>query len=116
MKKLTLLCIATLTGISAWYLSISETHYNAGVSKAKMKNYRESIIDYNLAIENEPDNADAYIQRGNARYELAEFVKALEDYTKAIELNPSSAEAYYRRGNTKAKIQDYKGAVDDYNK
>ena len=50
--------------------------------------------DYSMAIETDPDDADAYFYRGST-YELkGNFGMAIQDYKKAVELNPDNADAY----------------------
>jgi lipoprotein NlpI len=52
------------------------------------------------AIELDPGDGDAYVNRGVHYHELGEHVTALEDYDKAIELDSDDAYAYYNRGVT----------------
>jgi len=48
----------------------------------------------NEAIEINPNYAEAYHNRGNAKYELKGYREAIQDYSKAIELEPKLAKAY----------------------
>ena len=43
------------------------------------------LQDLNKAIELNPNNANAYINRGNAKKKLQDYKGAIADYTKAIE-------------------------------
>ena len=47
----------------------------------------------------EPDYAEAYNNRGNAKVALKYFPEAMTDLNKAISLTKKFAEAYYNRGN-----------------
>ncbi len=65
--------------------------------------YKDVIDDLSKAIELEPNNVEAYYQRGRARFEqdLTErrlFGDALQDFQKAIELNPQLADAHLYEG------------------
>ena len=71
---------------------------------------------YDKAINEKPDFADAYINRGLVKNELQDFDGSIEDYNKAIELDSKCSLAYNNRGYTKYKQGDYKGALADYNK
>ena len=67
-------------------------------SKSASEN-QQTINDYNKAIELNPKDATAYVNRGIAYNALGNYQQAINDYNKAIELNPKDAEAYYNRGN-----------------
>jgi Flp pilus assembly protein TadD len=54
--------------------------------------------NYNQAIELNPKDADAFIDRGVAYANLKQFEKAIQDYNQAIELNPKDARAFNNRG------------------
>jgi tetratricopeptide (TPR) repeat protein len=43
---------------------------NRGNAKRKLGKYQEAIADYNQAIKLKPDYADAYNNRGSAKYDL----------------------------------------------
>ncbi len=48
------------------------------------------MADYNKVIEINPQDADAYNNRGYVYYNLKEYDKAIKDYNKAIEINPQN--------------------------
>ena len=48
----------------------------------------EDILKYTEQIAQNPNDADAYYNRGNAYYDLGQYERAIQDYDKAIELNP----------------------------
>ena len=63
-----------------------------------------------------PDDANAYNDSGNEKYDLKDYYGAIADYTKAIELDPDFDAAYFRRGLSKHYLKDYYGAIADYTK
>jgi len=69
---------------------------------------------YSEAIRLKPDYADAFINRGNARYAKGDFDGAIEDYDEAIRLKPDDADAFYNRGNVRKAKGDLDGAIEDY--
>jgi tetratricopeptide (TPR) repeat protein len=73
-------------------------HNNQGVTFSEAGNYRQAIIEYNEAIEIEPDNSVFYYNRGHAYKEIIEYDKAIPDFTRAIELDPDFFDPYLDRG------------------
>ena len=71
---------------------------------------------YNKVIVSNPQNAEAYRQRGLA-YELEHnTTKAMIDYNKGIQINPKVALLYWNRGLLSYKIEDYDQAIIDFSK
>jgi tetratricopeptide (TPR) repeat protein len=80
------------------------------------KKYREGLKFLDVFIEQEPNIAEAYNDRGNAYYGLKQHERAIEDYNKAITLNPNLAQAYNNRGLAYAGLNEHERAIEDYNK
>jgi len=78
--------------------------------------YGRTMADYNKLIELDPDNANAYYERGDFYYEIDEYGNAIADYNKAIELDPNHVSAYYNRGCAYGEMGEYDKAIADYNK
>lgn len=83
--------------------------------------YQDSVNIYTSVIKLDPQNIDAYIERGNAHSYLKNYQAAIADYTKAIGISSNSAVAHINRavvnctlGNKQNAIQDYQRAVDIY--
>jgi tetratricopeptide (TPR) repeat protein len=81
----------------------------------KIKDLHEELSDYTRVIELDPQNANAYSERGWFRYQqLNDTPGALSDYDIAIKLNPELANAYYYRGVLKTDpIRDFVAAAQD---
>ncbi|MCZ8243713.1 MAG: tetratricopeptide repeat protein [Microcystis sp. LE19-131.1A] len=73
------------------------------------------MADYNQATNIKPDYADAYNNRGSAKYELGDKQGAIADYNQAIKIKPDYADAYFWRGSAKSDLGDKQGAIADYN-
>lgn len=76
--------------------------------------HNKAIDHYNDALRRNPDLADVYYNRGNAKEYLGDAKGAIEDYDMAIRLNPEFANTYCNRGNAKDDLGDTKGAIEDY--
>ena len=77
--------------------------------------YTAAIINYDMAIDREPDNAETYYERGLAKVHLDQYeAEAIADFDEAIRLNPDYAEAYYRRGLANYELEQDEEAVTDF--
>ena len=77
---------------------------------------QSDVEKYTAQIKANPNDAEAYKNRGDAYAKLKKYDKALDDCNKAIEFNPNSAEAYNNRGIAYSDLNNYKKAVSDYTK
>ncbi len=67
----------------------------------------------NRAIAIDPNDAEAYNNRGFAYAELGEFTKAIADYDRAIDIDPDDAFAYYYRAFMHAALDNtFKARAD----
>ncbi len=69
----------------------------------EVKKYREQLEDYNKAINNNPQNAIAYVMRGVLKETHRDYSGAMDDFIKAIEIKPEYAEAYLHLAKLKIK-------------
>ena len=54
-----------------------------------------------------PNDALAYVVRGNAKVQLGQYFAAIADCDTAIRLKPNDALAYVVRGNAKVQLGQY---------
>ena len=95
----------------------AEYYFNQGIVNFYENKYREAIENYDKAIKIDPNDANAYNNRGIAKVLLGGNNKgAIKDYDKAIEIDPKSTYAYNNRGNAKVLLKDFKEAIKDYDK
>jgi tetratricopeptide (TPR) repeat protein len=74
----------------------------------------QAIAEYTLAIQNNPNDIDAYIRRGTAYAMKGDFARAMADQNTAIQLNPTYPIAYASRGDVHYQRGQYDGALVDY--
>ncbi len=76
--------------------------------------YREALYHVDLAINQNPNFARAYMIRGMINSRLGEETYAIRDFTYAIDLDPDEAFAYYGRGLIYKKNDQFRRAVADF--
>lgn len=85
-------------------------------TKQKIEDYEGAIKVYNDLIAFEPDNAEAYNNRGNLKDNLLRPAEAIEDYNQAILLKKDYSEAYFNRGIAAYNLKDFEAAKLDFQK
>ena len=77
----------------------------ADLRRCDLGQHFAAIADYDIAIRLNPDDADAYYNRGVAKGKLGQHFAAIADYDIAIRLNPDYADAYNNRGYAKSLLE-----------
>ena len=85
-------------------------------SVVHLENDKGAISDFKKAIEINPEDGDAYYDRGYSKEMLKDLNGALSDYTKATKLIPENADLYMDLHYLKISLEDFKGAVSARNK
>jgi len=78
-------------------------------------NKKEADKSFDEAIERDPSRANAYLQRGNIRFDQEDWQGAIVDYNQAIRLNSDYTNAYYNRAAAHWNLRDKEGALADFN-
>ena len=95
----------------------SSADYNAEAEKLEKEGkYAEAIPFLDKAIEKDPNNIYALINRGVDKSILEDYKGSIEDYTKIIELDSDNTLAFLNSGKNKKKLEDYQGAIEDFEK
>jgi len=68
------------------YAQTADTYFDSGKEKYDNKDYKGAIEDFNKAIELNPNDADAYYNRGDAKILLGQKDDGCLDYSKAAKL------------------------------
>lgn len=92
--------------------------YQQGVEKAGASDFQGAIAAFDQALQQNPDWADAYYQRGRAYFKLGHRQQAITDYTRALLSDRQNFAVYYARslaylanGQTEAAVEDIKQAI-----
>jgi len=85
-----------------------------GAAYLKAGDYESAVRDFSDAIDRRFDFADAYENRGMAKYYMQNFDGALADLNRAITLNNKSAIYFVMRGNILNEMGEYDGAIADF--
>ena len=105
---------ARLRGGNAPYTELTPSEYkNRGSLAYERGDYKDAITDYDIAIDKDPNYAEAYYLRGLTRRSLKQQKESIVDFTEAIDLDPKRAEAYYERGIAECLLERYEEAVVD---
>ena len=91
------------------YLAYGHAHFRLG-------DKNRALSAFNQALEINPNNVDAYSNRGGVRSELGDNQGAMEDSNQALRIDPNDVHAYINRGNARSALGDKRGAIEDYNK
>ncbi|MGE0432679.1 MAG: tetratricopeptide repeat protein [Planctomycetota bacterium] len=75
--------------------------------------YERSLAYFDESIRLQPDDAGAYLNRGNVHSALGHNELAVADYTKAIELAPDDPMAYGNRGTQLYMMENPTAALRD---
>ncbi|EAW34211.1 hypothetical protein L8106_08891 [Lyngbya sp. PCC 8106] len=89
---------------------------NRAMKLIESGDYQEAISTLNQAVNLNPGQLEAYLNRGVAYSELNSHASAIANYDKAIQLAPNNAEAYYYRGDEYLQAGNAPKALADYNK
>jgi tetratricopeptide (TPR) repeat protein len=84
------------------------------VEKYSQGEYRKALLQVDMAINQNPGFARAYMIRGMINSRLGDETYAIRDYTYAIDLDPEEAFAYYGRGLIYKKNDQYRSAMSDF--
>ncbi len=88
--------------------------YYKGTTELILEKPEVAEKSFDEAIRLNPEYADAYTNRGVARYMQEDLVGAVADYDEAIRLDPEFAMAYITRGDARYDLGDRSGAIADY--
>jgi len=116
---LLILLVLSLSGTVTYGKSAqasAESHLKIGLARYEKGELQEAIVEYNAAIEINPQFTKAYNARGLARERTGDYDSAIADYTQAIKIDPNYVVAYSNRGLARAGKGDHDGAVADFNK
>ncbi len=87
-----------------------------GITYNIMGNADQAIVDFNFALNYDPNSAEAYNARGVAWSQKGQFTQAILDFNKALELKPDYLGAFTNRGISLINQQQTDEALADFNR
>jgi tetratricopeptide (TPR) repeat protein len=103
----------TLTGCD---LKSSEDYHKEANKLEQEGKFKEAIVLLDKAIEKDPNNIKALLDRAVDKSTIEDYLGAIQDYSKVIELDPDNGLAFLNRGKNKKRLEDFKGAIADFDK
>ncbi|MES2486186.1 MAG: tetratricopeptide repeat protein [Bacteroidota bacterium] len=92
-------------------------YYNLGVYQEKQGNLEKAIYYYSKAIEQNPNDNEAYFNRAHSQQVIGgKEQNVIFDYSQSLKFNPNDNEAHMNRGVAYMKIGKYEEAISDYKK
>jgi tetratricopeptide (TPR) repeat protein len=82
----------------------------------RLKDYDRALSDLNIAVQVDPDFANAYVNRGNTLGMLGQLDKAIEDYERAIAIKDDYFDAYLNLGITWSMKREFEKALPYYSR
>ncbi len=101
---------------SAQNKRLTEWVFQQGNFRLMLNQISMAIEAYSHVIDLNPDNADAYINRGAAYIKEGKHDLAIENCNKAIQLHPDYALTYSNRGVAYDEKGEHDLAISDYDK
>ena len=89
--------------------------FEKALQESKDGDFMQAEKDWNLYLNENPDDAAALSNRGNIRLALGDPQSAINDQTKAIEISPEDLDPYLNRGIAEEALQRWDDAIKDYN-
>lgn len=109
--------ILAMLDITPFYTENSDPvhYYEIGTIANENKNYKDAEVYFSKYLEKFSGDANAYYNRGYARFKLKEYKKAISDFSAVLEKSQTS-ESFFYRGNCYYSLKDFENALVDYTK
>ena len=105
-----------LFGTALVFAQSSKQYMKAGDEFLRKMSFDDAIEQFTRAIELDPDDDKAYIQRALAYMQLNDFEKASLDFDRALVFNEKDGELYFLSGNSYYLLGNSEIALDRLSK
>ena len=92
-----------------------QVFYNIASSQLIILKYVNAIDNYTKSISFDQDE-NAFLNRGNAKFNISDYLGSIKDYEKSLDINKQSYIAFNNMGVSKFKLKDYSSALKDFKK
>ena len=111
-----LLIIFSIIILTGCDFKSSEDYRNEANKLEQKEKFKEAILLLDKAIEKDPSNIKALLDRAVDKSTIEDFKGAIDDYSKVIDLDSDNGLSYLNRGKNKKRLEDYKGAITDFDR
>ena len=87
---------------------------NLGAALLEQDKVDQAIEQLQLAIQTNPNCAEAYLNLADAYRKLGQYADAVQVYNRVIQVRPNYAPAYYELGITYDRLGQYQQAIQAY--
>jgi len=115
MKFNFIIAVLLLCFISCDYRT-SVSYFNEAYELESQGQYEQAILLLNKAIERNPENLGALINRGSDKSALGLYNDAIADYDLVIDLDPENTLAIFNKANNLKRLERFQEAIQLYNK
>lgn len=91
-------------------------HTEKGYGYYQKGEYDLAIMEYEAALELDPENSNTRISLGNVYKAKGDIDRAIEEYQQLLAIDPNLAQAYYNLGDAYREQGKNKEAIDSYRK
>ncbi|MBK7149368.1 MAG: tetratricopeptide repeat protein [Bacteroidetes bacterium] len=92
----------------------SKLHYRMGELYLKIKRKGDALSSFTKAIQLNPTEISAYMERAAIERDYKQFDKSIADYDQVVKINRSYHYAYKARGEVYVLNHNYTAAIDDF--
>ena len=98
-----------LSSIAAGTPDQSDVWFLLAMYAERSGDYPRAQASYTRAIQADPKDYRAFVNRGNVRFVEGDYAGAIEDYEEAARNEPQAAEAFYNLSIARSEVYDFKG-------
>jgi tetratricopeptide (TPR) repeat protein len=84
--------------------------FDIALNLKEQRKYDEAQVEFDKAIEVDPNFVEAYVGRGGIKFQKIEFPAAMEDYNRAVEIAENLTEMHEYKASIKNVLADYEGS------
>jgi len=107
------LLLFNLNNLSA-QTDLNVDHYKKGHTFYIAKEYSKAIVEFDLAILQQPKNYRAYTERGYAKISLNLLQESINDFSKALEINQLDTLAIVGRAYSLLNTENFEQSLIDF--
>lgn len=114
--EITEAAILNVSGMPAGQRAAMAAEYAAsGKAKLLSGNATGAVLDLTVAIEADPNSADALVLRGEAFMQQSDYGRAYDDLTAAFRIDPDNSVALFDRAMVFIRQENFEAAMEDLN-